>query len=118
MLIAIETDANWVKLEPAKQAELLTRRGIKPPEQPSLNSTSDVIDALDVCTLEQWNDRREALKNKFESAREEAAQLLMPKAVRAQLPRGTLKTEGEIEAWLAKAKQELEEKLTQGPVIV
>ena len=117
-LIAIETDANWVKLEPAKQAELLTRRGIKPPEQPSLNSTSDVIDALDVCTLEQWNDRREALKNKFESAREEAAQLLMPKAVRAQLPRGTLKTEGEIEAWLAKAKQELEEKLTQGPVIV
>jgi hypothetical protein len=117
-LIAIETDANWVKLEPAKQTELLTRRGIKSPEQPSLNSTCDVIDALDVCTLEQWNDRREALKNKFESAREEAAQLLMPKAVRAQLPRGTLKTEGEIDEWLEKAKQELEEKLTQGPVIV
>ena len=38
-LIAIETDANWVKLEPAKQTELLTRRGIKLPEQPSLNST-------------------------------------------------------------------------------
>jgi len=117
-LIAIETDANWVKLEPAKQTELLTRRGIKSPEQPSLNSTIDVIDALDECTLEQWNDRRQALKNKFESARDEAAQLLMPKAVRAQLPRGTLKTEGEIDEWLEKAKQELEEKLKQGPVIV
>lgn len=117
-LIAIETDANWVKLEPAKQTELLTRRGIKSPEQPSLNSTSDVIDALDECTLEQWNDRREALKNKFESAREEAAQLLMPKAVRAQLPRATLETADDIDAWLDKAKQELEEKLKQGPVIV
>jgi len=117
-LIAIETDANWVKLEPAKQTELLTRRGIKLPEQPTLNSTSDVIDALDICPLEQWNDRREALKNKFESAREEAAKLLEPKSVRAQLPRGTLKTEGEIDEWLAKAKQELEEKLKQGPVIV
>ena len=42
----------------------------------------------------------------------------MPKAVRAQLPRGTLKTEGEIDEWLEKAKQELEEKLKQGPVIV
>ena len=88
------------------------------PEQPTLNSTSDVIDALDVCTLEQWNDRREALKNKFESAREEAAQLLMPKAVRAQLPRATLETAGDIEMWLGKAKQELEKKLKQGPVIV
>ena len=117
-LIAIETDANWVKLEPAKQTELLTRRGIKLPKQPTLNSTSDVIDALDVCTLEQWNDRREALKNKFESAREEAAQLLMPKAVRAQLPRATLETADDIEVWLGKAKQELEEKLKQGPVIV
>ena len=117
-LIAIETDANWVKLEPAKQTELLTRRGIKLPEQPTLNSTSDVIDTLDACTLEQWNDRREALKNKFESAREEAAQLLMPKAVRAQLPRATLETADDIEVWLGKAKQELEEKLKQGPVIV
>ena len=117
-LITIETDANWVKLEPAKQTELLARRGIKLPVQPSLNSTSDVIDELEICTLEQWNDRREALKNKFESAREEAAQLLMPKAVRAQLPRATLETAGDIEVWLEKAKQELEEKLKQGPVIV
>ena len=117
-LIAIETDANWVKLEPAKQTELLTRRGIKLPEQPSLNSTSDVIDELEICTLEQWNDRREALKNKFESAREEAAKLLMPKAVRAELPRATLETADDIEVWLGKAKQELEEKLKQGPVIV
>ena len=117
-LIAIETDANWVKLEPAKQTELLTRRGIKLPEQPTLNSTSDVIDELEICTLEQWNDRREALKNKFESAREDAAQLLMPKAVRAELPRATLETADDIEVWLGKAKQELEKKLKQGPVIV
>jgi hypothetical protein len=117
-LIAIETDANWVKLEPAKQTELLTRRGIKLPEEPSLNSSSDVIDELEICTLEQWNDRREALKNKFERAREEAAKLLMPKAVKAELPRATLETADDIDVWLGKAKQELEKKLKQGPVIV
>ena len=117
-LIAIETDANWVKLEPVKQADLLTRRGIKLPTQPTLNSTSDVIDELEICTLEQWNDRREALKSKFGSAREEAALLLMPKAVRAELPRATLETADDIEVWLGKAKQELEKKLKQGPVIV
>jgi hypothetical protein len=117
-LIGIETDANWVKLEPAKQTELLDRRGIKVPEQPLPNSTADVIDALEICSLEQWNDRQQALQNKFESAREEAAKLLMPKAVRAQLPKATLETKEDIEEWLAKAKDELEAKLEQGPVIV
>ena len=117
-LIMIESDANWVKLDPVKQAELLSRRVIKLPEQPLLNSTLDVIDSLEECTLEQWNDRRGALQNKFESAREEAAQFLMPKAVRAQLPRATLETAEDIDGWLAKAKTELESKLEQGPVIV
>ena len=58
------------------------------------------------------------MQNKFESAREEAAQFLMPKAVRAQLPRATLETAKDIDGWLAKAKTELESKLEQGPVIV
>jgi len=117
-LIAIETDANWVKLEPEKQNELLSRRSIKAPEQLKLNSTADVIDALEACSLEQWNDRREALQNKFENAREEAAQLLMPKTVRAQLPRATLESAEDIDAWLVKAREELEAKLLQGPVLV
>ena len=117
-LKGIDTDANWVKLEPAKQRELLARRNINPPEQPVLNSTAEVIDALDSCSLEQWNDRREALQNKFESAREEAAQLLMPKAVRANLPRATLENQEQIEIWLEQARAELEQKLVQGPVIV
>ena len=117
-LMDIQTDANWVKLEPVKQNELLDRRSIKAPDQPLLNSTAEVIDTLESCSLEQWNDRREALNNKFENAREEAAQLLMPKAVRAQLPRATLETTEDIDAWLVKAKGELETKLKQGPVIV
>lgn len=117
-LIAIETDANWVKLEPAKQNELLSQGGIKTPAQPLLNSTADVIDELEKCSLEQWNDRREALQNKFERARAEAAKLLLPKAVVAQLPRATLESAEDIDAWLAKAREELETKLQQGPVIV
>jgi len=117
-LMDIQTDANWVKLEPVKQNELLDQRSIKAPDQPLLNNTADVIDTLEACSLEQWNDRREALNNKFENAREEAAKLLMPKAVRAQLPRATLETTEDIDAWLAKAKNELETKLKQGPVIV
>ncbi|MFA7553122.1 MAG: BREX system P-loop protein BrxC [Spongiibacteraceae bacterium] len=117
-LIAIETDANWVKLDVAQQEELLNRRGITQPQQPQLNSTEDIIDSLDNCGLEQWADRTAALISKFDSAREEAAQLLMPKAVRANLPKRTLESEADIQQWLAEAEAELKEKLQQGPVII
>ena len=117
-LIHVEADANWIQHDPAKQQALLAKHGIKAPVQPALNSTEEVIDAMESCSLEQWNDRRDALQNKFENAREEAAQLLMPKAVRAQLPRATLQTAEDIDDWLSQAKAELESKLEQGPVIV
>ncbi|NHN36564.1 BREX system P-loop protein BrxC [Pseudomaricurvus alcaniphilus] len=117
-LIQIETDANWCKLDAAQQQELLGRRSIKLPQQPGLSKADDVIDALEECAIEQWNDRTVALVSKFDSAREEAAQLLMPKAVRASLPRRTLQSEADIQQWLKDAEQELKAKLAQGPVIV
>ena len=117
-LQSIESDSNWVKLDAAKQQELLGRRSIKPPVQPVLNSTDDVIESLEDCALEQWSDRTAALHSKFESAREEAAQILLPKASRANLPKGTLETEQDIQQWLAEAEKELKQKLEQGPVIV
>jgi len=114
----IESDSNWIKLDAAKQLELLHRRSIKQPIQPSLNTTDAIIDSLEECALEQWTDRTVALHSKFESAREEAAILLMPKAVRAILPRDTLETEEDIQNWLTVVEKELRKKLTQGPVIV
>jgi hypothetical protein len=117
-LTAIESDANWCKLDTGKQQELLDRRSIAAPVQPSLNSADEVIDSLEGCGIEQWTDRTEALKAKFESAREEAAQFFMPKAVRAQLPRRTLEDDAAIAQWLEDAEAELREKLKQGPVIV
>ena len=114
----IESDSNWVKFEPTQQLALLTKHGIKIPEQPALNTTDEVIESLEECSLEQWRDRSQALPSKFEAARGEAAQLLMPKAVRADLPRRTLETEADIQQWLTDAEQELKQKLSQGPVIV
>lgn len=114
----IESDSNWIKLDAAKQLELLSRRNIKAPIQPTLNSTDDVIESLEACTLSQWNDRADALQSKFESAREEAAKLLLPKVTKVNLPKRTLKTEADMQQWLTEVEKELKEKLVDGPVIV
>lgn len=117
-LNAIESDSNWCKLDSAKQQELLQKRNVTVPVQPNLNSADEVIDSLEQCAIEQWTDRTEALKTKFENAREEAAQLLLPKAVRAYLPKRTLEDEAAIKQWLVDAEIELRDKLKKGPVIV
>ena len=83
-----------------------------------LNSADDVIESLEGCSVEHWTERAQAVKAKFESAREEATQLFMPKSVRATLPKRTLEDEAAIEQWLADAEAELREKLKQGPVMV
>lgn len=117
-LIDIESDVNWCKLNSAQQQELLERRNLSAPVQPALNSADDVIESLEGCNVEHWTERTQAVKAKFESAREEATQLFMPKSVRATLPKRTLEDEAAIEQWLADAEAELREKLKQGPVMV
>jgi len=117
-LNTIESDSNWCKLDSAKQQELMQKRNVTVPVQPKLSSAVDVIESLEQCAIEQWTDRADALKTKFESAREEAAKFLLPKAVKAQLPNRTLEDEAAIEQWLADAETELRAKLKEGPVIV
>ena len=114
----IESDANWCKLDSAQQQELLAKRSLSAPVQPALNSADDVIESLEECSVEQWTDRIQAIKSRFEGAREDATQLLMPKSVKAILPKRTLEDEAAIEQWLADAEVELREKIKQGPVIV
>ncbi|PLW83355.1 BREX system P-loop protein BrxC [Kineobactrum sediminis] len=117
-LSEIETDINWCKLDSVKQEELLQSRSITAPTQPSLNNADEVLDSLDQCSLEHWSERTAALERKFDMIREDASRLLMPKSVRAQLPRRTLEDEAAVEKWLQDAREELLAKLQQGPVIV
>ena len=52
------------------------------------------------------------------SVAEAAAELMEPKAQFVKLPNRTLKTDQDIDAWLAEVKQTLKESLAKGPVIV
>ena len=48
----------------------------------------------------------------------EAAKLLEPKTQFVQLPRRTLKTEAEIEQWVAEVQAQLTAALAKGPVAI
>ena len=72
----------------------------------------DVADLLAGGTRQAETDRRVA------RALEEAAKLLEPTAVRVSLPSATIRSEGELRAWLGEVETKVRAQLGQGPVIV
>jgi len=69
-------------------------------------------------TLTDRRNLLDAVPQRFTRALEEASQLLEPKAVRVVLPSATIKNAAELDQWLADVREQVEEQLNQGPVIL
>jgi hypothetical protein len=63
-----------------------------------------------------WQAQCDALPQRFQKAQREAAKLIEPKVVYVSLPSATIRDGKELEAWLSKVKQEIQQRLKDGPV--
>lgn len=115
-LAQLQADEHWLQLDATQQNDMLAKRKLLTIEEPDLSDANAIIDSLNEVSLEQWTDRTESLASKFDSARMEAVQLLQPKLQRISLPRPTFQTEADVDAWLVEVKQQILDKLTDGPV--
>ena len=114
----LENDPNWQNLAEDQQANLLKVHKITPLKAISLSTTDELVDALEECDLQRWIERTQALRSRFDALRMAAAQLLEPKVTHVPLPKRTLKTEEDVQAWLHEAEQLLNERLKSGPIMV
>jgi hypothetical protein len=114
----LESDANWQKLLDGQRADLLKSHHIAPLAAMGLSTAEALVDALEECDLPRWIERTQALRSRFEAARMAAAQLLEPKVTQVMLPKRTLKSEADVQAWLNEAEQLLNERLKLGPIMV
>lgn len=117
-LSRLEGSAEWGKLKPEQQKELLNKVGLRPPEKQSTSSDDDLLNALNSCGLEQWNTRTQALSQQASNALLEASRLLEPKVQSVHLSSGTLKDEKEVKAWLKDKETELLSKIKKGPIVI
>lgn len=112
----LQTDSHWQQLSPEQQQAILDKRKLLKLEEPAFNDAAAIIDSLNDVSLEQWTDRTESLASKFDNVRMEAVQMLQPKLQRISLPRKTFETEADVDTWLAEVKQQVLDKLNDGPV--
>lgn len=114
----LEGNHNWQKLTLAQQQHILDCYDLNEPEDITVNTIEELIDSLEACSIQHWNDRTQAQSSKFDAASLDAAKLLEPKVQQVKLPRRTLKSEDDIKTWLVEVEQQMLKDIQNGPLVV
>jgi hypothetical protein len=116
----LRLDENWQNIDEEQRNQLLAKQCLTLADQPAVKvqSTADVLATLDNCNLPMFTDRVAAMPSRFVNVAEAAAELCEPEAEFFQVPRRTLKTDEDVDAWAEDVKQQLKAALQQGPVII
>lgn len=116
----LEADGNWKQLEPEQRNQLLSEQKLTLADQPkvAVQSTDEVLNTLDQCSLAMFADRVAALPSRFDNVAVAAAELCEPEIQFVSVPRRTLKTEADVDAWAEEVKDQLKTALEKGPISV
>ncbi len=115
-MAALQRSDAWAKLADAQRRSILEQNGLTTVPGIKVGTEAEVIASLEGMSLEMWQAQCDALPQRFQKAQRDAARLIEPKVVYVNLPSATIHNDAELEAWLAKVKQELKERLKEGPV--
>jgi hypothetical protein len=113
----LSEDSVWARLTPEQKHDLRLQAGLLRAEAPTVETAETIAASLEKRGLAQWDSDIKALPQRVADALAEAAALLEPKAKAVHLASALIKTTTELDAWLAQARERLENGLTAGPVI-
>ena len=116
----LETDENWAQLEPEQRNSLLSAQHLTIASKPDIQvgSTKEILDTLSRISLSALADRVAAMPSRFDTVLVGAAEMMEPEVQFISVPRRTIKTPEDVDAWLKNAKEIIEVAMKNGPVIV
>lgn len=118
-LAQVEVTTEWAGLRPADRDALISKHELGPIAEFNIGTDAALLEALDAAPLAAWENRIAALPARFARAREEAAKLLEPKAVRVRPKPATLRSVAELDDYLAALRGEMLQHIEAGnPVLV
>ena len=108
----------WKRLSDEQRTMLTTTFQLTPPAKAAIGTDEEILTALQARTLADRHNLLDAVPQRFSRALQEASALLEPEAVRITLPSATLHTIADLDPWFAQVRQQVEEQLKTGPVIL
>jgi hypothetical protein len=115
---ALENDASWRQLAEDERTAIRDQCGVADVPKMRLGTLAELVAALELHPLAGWRDRTDALPGRFDRAREKAARSLEPETQTVDIPRRTLKSPDEVNAWVKGVQEELMKAVTKGPVVI
>ena len=117
----MDADENLGKLSPEKRGDLRRSVGLVEGNlELSFKTTLaiDILNAFASYTLEALDDKIAAVKPKYDALLAAAAKELEPKLQTCHVPSAILKTDTDVDAWIAEASKKVKAMLSAGPVQV
>jgi len=114
----LESDASWNEIERETRDYIIFSCGIVRLEPLSVATFDELVRTLKKHPISSWNDKINALKERFLKAREMAAKELEPKTQTISLPKRTLKSTEDIEDWISEVSGLLSESISKGPIVL
>ncbi len=115
---ALEKDASWQQLAEDERDVIRGQCDITNAPKLSLGTYQELVSALEQHPLVVWRDRIDALPGRFDRARELAAKSLEPETQAVDIPRRTLKSPEDVDAWVNDVQEQLKKAVAKGPVII
>lgn len=108
----------WKKIGKKEQTAFLNECSVRLTPDIQVGSAQELLDSLDAIPLDGWEDLIAALPVRVENARSMAVKKLEPQAVRITLPSRTLKTEADVDAYLAEIRKDMMKHIKGGKPII
>ncbi len=118
-LKSLEASQEWQSLAEADRQRILNRNALGSVPQLNFGTDEELLATLDDTSITSWEDKIAAPPGRVRKVREEAAKLLLPEAIRLSPRQATLKSVGEVDAYLATLRTEIITHIEAGnPVIL
>ena len=114
----LQTNDFFNKLSPESKRSILIKHQILAEKDIKPLGARELLNSLTRTSLDNWKTAISALPAQFQAALTEAVQLAEPKAISWSLPRKTLSSQAEIDAYLAGLREKLEGLLKDAKSII
>ncbi len=114
----LEADISWQQLAEDERADIRGQCDIGDAPKLSLTTHQELVSALEQHPLVVWRDRIDALPGRFDRARELASKSLEPETQTVEIPRRTLKSPEDVDAWVKDVQDQLKKAVAKGPVVI
>jgi len=112
----LKADPAWDKMNPDQRHQLRIEHSLLQQEAPDLSTPAKIVESLSARGLSQWRDMALALPARIDAALRDAAVELEPKTQTITIPRRVIRSNADLDAWLAEIRAEIAPLLADGPV--